>query len=306
MLLLPHYATRARRVWLVALMALWAFPLAIACGQSGSQGGPGPVITTIAPLGALVAAVAGDHLAVRVLARAGADPHEYEVTADDRKAISDARAIFRIGNGIDDFLDKANPPQSRVTTVTEGLALRAGPEGKGHDPHVWHDIDLDKAMLDRIAQRLAEIDPLNADAYRANAAAYKATLDETDAEIRGLLDQIPAANRKVVTNHDAFGYFLDRYGLTFTAAIIPGQTTQSEPSAKEIAALIDLIRGEAVKAIFAESSVDPKVAHELAKDTGVKIVDDLYSDSLGGPGSGAETLHGMLLANAEKFAEALR
>ncbi|MCA9822889.1 MAG: zinc ABC transporter substrate-binding protein, partial [Dehalococcoidia bacterium] len=139
-----------------------------------------------------------------------------------------------------------------------------------------------------------------------NATELAGRLDAADAEIRALISEIPDKNRKVVTNHDALGYLLDRYGLVFVGAVIPALTTSSEPSAKDLVELADVIKKEGVKAIFAESSVDPKVAEQLAKDTGVKIVEGLYADSLGPAGSGADTIEGMLLANAEKIVEALR
>ncbi|MFN0093527.1 MAG: metal ABC transporter substrate-binding protein [Dehalococcoidia bacterium] len=313
---------RTASIWLLLLTSLVASSVAFACGGDDDDGdaASGEVIATIAPLGALAQAVAGDTLTVRVLAGAGSDPHDYEVTADDRKAVGNAKVIFAIGEGIDEFLDKAKPNKDRVTTVTNGLELREGDEAEEHegeeggddhdhgehDPHVWHDIDLCKQIVDVIAKKLGEIDAANAATYQKNAAAYKQTLDDTDKQIRDLLKSIPEANRKVVTNHDAFGYFLDRYGLVFVGAVIPAQTTAAEPSAKDIAELVDIIKREKVKAIFAESSVDPKIAQQIAKDTSVRIVDDLFGDSLGEPGSGAETLHGMLLANAKKFSEALK
>jgi ABC-type Zn uptake system ZnuABC Zn-binding protein ZnuA len=110
----------------------------------------------------------------------------------------------------------------------------------------------------------------------------------------------------MVTNHDAFGYFLRTYGLELVGAVIPSTGSGSQPSAQDLAELSDLIRAEGVKAIFAEAEVDPSVAKQLAADTGVAIVDGLYADSLGEPGSGAETVDGMLLANARKISEALR
>src|SRR5690606_20840692 len=107
-------------------------------------------------------------------------------------------------------------------------------------------------------------------------------------------------------NHDAFGYFIERYELMLAATVIPGLATEAEPSAREIAELVDLIERESVRAIFADSSVDPTIAAQIARDTGVPLVPDLYGDSLGEPGSGAETVDGMLLTNARKIAEALR
>ncbi len=292
------------------LLAASMLSLLAACGE-GTGGGPASsgklqVVATIAITGALAESVGGEFIDLRVLVRSGVDPHEYELKSDDRKAITRASVILRNGLAIDAFLDKAIGEQKTITTtVTDGLTLRKG-EGGGDDPHVWHDPENDKAMIEAIVAAFAAADPPNAPAYRSNGDAAKARFDAADRQIRALIATIPAANRKMVTNHDAFGYFIERYGLTFVGAVIPSLTTQSEPSSKDIAALIDLIEKEGVKAIFSESSVDPKVAREIARDTNVRIVDDLYGDSLGDPGSGAETVEGMLLVNAGKIAEALK
>ena len=303
------------RFALLSTAALAMGVVASACGDDQAAGSSGKlnVVATIAPTGALTRAVGGDLIELTVLAGSGVDPHEYELTVDGRKAIDRAKVIIRNGLEIDAFLDKAiGENKAKVVTVTDGLNLIDGDEAEkkadpnAKDPHVWHDPLNDKAMVDVIAAALAKADSANAAAYMANATAYKAKLDETDRQVRALIDTIPAENRKLVTNHDAFGYFIRRYGLAFVGAVIPSQTTQAEPSAKDIAALVDLIRREKVKAIFAESSIDPKVARQIAKDTGVKIVDDLYGDSLGEPGSGADTIDGLLLANARKIVEALK
>jgi zinc/manganese transport system substrate-binding protein len=184
-------------------------------------------------------------------------------------------------------------------------------DGHGHDhrefdPHVWHDPDNVKVMARNIAQALADADPENAAAYETNADAYEAVLDDMKAEIQALIDEIPEENRKLVTNHDAFGYFARAFGLEVVGAVIPSITTEAEPSARQAAALLDTIEREGVKAIFAEQSVGSGLAATLARDAGILIVDDLYGDSLGAPGSGADTVHGMLLWNAERISEALR
>jgi zinc/manganese transport system substrate-binding protein/manganese/iron transport system substrate-binding protein len=193
--------------------------------------------------------------------------------------------------------------------VTDGVSLREGGEDEKpgtSDPHVWHDPANDKVMLDNIASAFALADPTNAAAYRANADAAKQRFDDVDRQIRALIDTIPPANRKMVTDHDAFGYFLDRYGLELIGTVVPGTTTQAEPSAKQIAELENVIRRENVRAIFSEGTVDPKVARQIATDTGAQVIDRLYGDSLGKPGSGQETVEGMLLFNAQVIAEALR
>ena len=150
------------------------------------------------------------------------------------------------------------------------------------------------------------IDPDNASTYQDNADEYQAVLDDTHEQIEALVGEIPAERRKLVTNHDAFAYFADRYGLDVVGTVIPGTSSEADPSAGSIADLTGLIRDEGVPAIFAEALIDPSVAESLASDTGVEIVYGLYTDQVGEPGSGAETVHEMLLANATKITEALR
>lgn len=300
---------------------------AAACGGDDDDGdstsnpdGKPVIVATTVQIGALTKEVGGDQIALTVLIGPGTDPHDYELTAQDRKRIEESRLIFRHGIGLDGFLDpvlESDGNDEKVLTVTSGIDVRETAEEdedgdhEGHDhedgdPHVWQDPENDKKMVDNIANALATADPANSTMYRANAAAYNKVLDETDAEIRRLIDTIPQTNRKVVTNHDSFGYFLDAYGLEFVGAVIPASADQAEASAKEIANLVEAIKRENVRAIFADSSVDPKVADQIASDTGAKVVDDLYGDSLGEPGSGAETVHGMLRHNAERIAEALK
>lgn len=299
---------------------LLLFPLAAACGSDADpDDGRLQVIATTAQIAALTREAAGDLVELTVLIPPGVDSHDYEPTADDLKAIGRADVLFRNGIGLDDFLDDAidNAGGDAIDiTVTDGVEVRQSAfeehadekadEHEEGDPHVWHDPVNAKVMLQNIASALAEADPDNAGTYTANATAYAATLDETDAEIRALIETIPVANRKMVTNHEAFGYFIDRYGLEFVGAVIPSLTTGAEPSAADLAALADLIEKEGVKAVFAESSIDPKIAEQIARDTGVRIVDDLYGDSLGEPGTPEGTLDGMLLANARKIVEALK
>ena len=297
----------------LSALALIAGVFAVGCDDEGdpapTSDGRLQVVATIPPIAALAREVGADLISLTVLAGVGVDPHEFEIKSDGRKAVDRAAVVLRNGIGIDAFLDKAIKGKlSKVVTVTDGLKLRTEGEGKDaeQDPHVWHSVENDKAMVDAIVAALSKADAANAEAFKRNGEAYKLKLDAVDIEIRKLIDTIPAANRKMVTNHDAFGYFIDRYGLTFVGAVIPNLTTQAEPSAKDIAALVETIKREKVKAIFAESSVDPKIAAQIAKDTNVKIVDDLYGDSLGEPGSGAESVDGMLLANAKKIVEALK
>lgn len=304
----------------ILLAVVVAFATA-ACGGNGDGADDGRlrVVATVAPVGALAAEVGGEHIELRTLVGAGADPHSYEITSSDRRALADADVILRNGLGLDRFLDSALADDAdKVVTVTEGVRLRVPGEDShdhteddGHDhgdvdPHVWQDIDNAKVMVANIVDAFKEADPEHAAAYEANGTAYAERLDEVDAEIREIIDSISHENRKIVVNHDAFGYFAERYGLEVVGTVIPGLSTSAEPSAREIAELQETIRREGVKAIFAEEAIEPRVARRIAADTGVRIVDNLYGDSLGPEGSGAETVDGMLLTNAHKFAEALR
>lgn len=267
------------------------------------------VVATTSQIGALTRQVAGDRVALTVLLGAGEEAHSFDADVGQARKIHDADLILRNGIGLDDFLDGMieGTDEASVVTVTDGVKVEKGAEDAGEDdPHVWHDVDNAKQMTLRIAEALAEVDPENASAYDRAARDYMVTLDEADREIRTLIDAIPASQRKMVTNHDAFGYFIRRYDLEYVGAVFPSSGAESQPSAGDIARLEDLIEEEGVRAIFAEEELDAKVARQISNDTGVKIVDDLYADSLGKPGSGADSIHGMLLSNARKIAEALR
>jgi ABC-type Zn uptake system ZnuABC Zn-binding protein ZnuA len=289
--------------------ALIALVMGLTAGQSQGADRPKVVATTV-QITALTTAVAGDLIELKGLIPAGADPHEYEPKASDLVALEGAALILRHGIGLDDWLDRTLKAGKRATivTVTRDVRLQKGEEdGKPvDDPHVWHDPANAKKMVDNIAAALDRIDPAHKPVYDANAITYKKRLDEAKAQVQAIINEIPPASRKLVTDHDALGYFAQAFGLKIIGAVIPGTSTQAEPSAGDVAKLLATIKKEKVKAIFAEASVNSKLAATLAKEAGVKIVNDLYGDSLGAPGSGAETVDGMWLANARKIADALK
>lgn len=308
------------RLSIIAMLLLGV--LAVACSDDDAVGDGDVsinVVATTIQIAELTEEVADDRAEIRALIPAGTDPHDFEPTASDLQAVAGAELILRHGVGLDAFLDDVvGGSSASVVTVTDGLpfeppALELEHEEEGEereeeefDPHVWHDPELDKAMVDNILAALIDADPDGQADYEANAASYKTVLDETDAEIEMIVAGIPQENRKLVTNHDAMGYFARRYGLEVVGAVIPADTTAAEPSAQDTAELLDTIEREGVKAIFAESSVNPDLAEQLAKDAGVEIVDNLYGDSLGERGSPEGTVHGMLLYNARLIADALR
>ena len=297
---------------------------AAACGDSDGGSADSTeaklrVVATTVQVEALAREVGGDLIDLHGVVPAGADAHEFEPTASDLVAIEDAEVILRHGIELDDWLDAplSAARAADVTVVTTGISTQRGglhdsgdaqdgavPDSDA-DPHVWLDPSNASIMVRNIATALAAADPLNRDAYEANSATYQATLDDTKLQVQAIIDEIPAENRKLVTNHDAFGYFASAFGLEIVGAVIPSVSTEAEPSASETAALLDIIESEGVLSIFAESSVNPDLARTLASDAGIAIVDDLFADSLGEPGTPEATIHGMLLFNARKIAEAL-
>lgn len=278
------------------------------------------VVATTSQIGAIVHEIAGSDVHLSILMDSGVDPHDFELTSAHLRSLHEADLILRNGIGLDDFLNagiESAGGSGTVVTVTEGIDLITGghhhDDGHDHehdhgdyDPHVWHDPANVKVMTSNIVTALSVADAQRADLFAERGETYEQLLDDTEADIRELIKAIPEDRRVMVTTHDAFGYFTHAFGLEFIGAVIPATTTGAEPSAKDIAALSELIREHHVPAIFVEATIDSAIAEQLARDTGVQIVYGLHSDSLGEPGSGADTVHGMLLANATLISEALR
>jgi ABC-type Zn uptake system ZnuABC Zn-binding protein ZnuA len=254
--------------------------------------------------------IGGDRVAVTGILKPNVDPHDYEPTVEDASVIAKADIIVVHGAGLDAWMNKtvktgnANAP---IVTATSGITLLKGdgnePEG---DPHVWFDPTLVQTMVTTIANALAKVDPASAGTYQANAKAYGDQLTRLDGQLKGIFNQMPKEQRKLVTNHDAFRYLARRYDLTIVGAVIPSISDTAEPSAKQVNDLIDTIKKEGVKAIFAETSANPKVARQVAKETGIAIIDTLYADTLGPPGSTADTYLKMMLYDATTIANALK
>jgi ABC-type Zn uptake system ZnuABC Zn-binding protein ZnuA len=296
--------------------------LLVACGGSDG-GGSGEikaaqldrgqklrVVATTVQIASLVQEIGSDRIELKGIVPAGADAHEFEPLASDLAAIEQSHLILRHGIGLDDWLDDSLKAGKKASTavVTRGVKVRQTEEDgkKVDDAHVWHDPANVKLMANNVAQALAAADPANKEFYESRNLSNAAKLDTTKQRVQAIIDEIPADSRKLVTNHDSLSYFANAFGLKVVGAVIPSVSTDAEPSAKDAAALLETIRKEKVKAIFAESSVNPALARTLAREANVKVVDDLYGDSLGKPGSGADTIEGMLLANARKIADALK
>lgn len=277
------------------------------------------VVATTNIIGDVVQQVGSDRIELITLMDTGIDPHSYLPTPADAAAIHDANVVFANGAGLEanleDIFQSAGGGAVRIY-LSQGLELRRAVHQEGGtddehelgaeevDPHVWFDVENVSQWVGTVQRTLAALDPANAEVYQTNAQAYTAQLEELDAWVVAQIDTIPQANRQLVTNHVAFGYLAARYGLEQVGAVYP-LSPSSEPSAQDLAALQDLIREHAVPAIFTESTVNPKLAQQVAEDTGIKLV-PLYSGSLGGPGSGAETYIQLIRADIEAIANALR
>jgi manganese/iron transport system substrate-binding protein len=270
------------------------------------------VVATTNIVGDIVSNVGGDLVDLTTLMGPGVDPHTYVPTPADIAAIHDAQVVFANGVGLEANLDeilKAAGGSAVTVSVSQGLELRktqgeSHHEDIGDDPHVWLDVRNAIHWVEIIRQTFGALDPDQAEVYSANAATYVQELEELDAWVVAQMAVIPEANRRLVTNHPAFGYFADRYGLEQSGAIYP-VSPSSEPSAQEIAALEDVIHQYGVPAVFTESTVNPRLAEQVAHDTGVRLV-ALYSGSLGEPGSGVESYLALIRFNVEAITEALR
>ena len=277
------------------------------------------VVATTNIVGDVVHQVGGEHIALITLMGIGIDPHSYVPSPADSAAIHDAHVVFANGAGLESDLERvfeAAGGAAAQVYLSDGLqhrliggALEEAGDEHDHeegeiDPHVWFDVQNVILWVESIEQVLSALDPAHAAAYQANAASYTQELEELDAWVIEQVASIPEANRKLVTNHPTFGYLAGRYGLEQIGAVYPFSPS-AEPSARDIATLEDTIREFGVPAVFAESTVSPKLAEQVADDTGVKLV-ALYSGSLGGPGSGVETYIELIRYDISAIAEALR
>ena len=294
---------------LVALAAL-ALAAVTGCGGdlSAGEGGVPTVVATTPQVADFVRIVGGDAIVVHQVLQVGVDPHEFEPSPADQEAIRRSRAIFENGLGLEGWVAgavKSAGATAPVVDTSSGATLRmASEEGSEIDPHLWHDPANAKVMVANVASGLTRAVPDRAADIASRAARYSAELDALDAEVRGQIETIPAGQRKLVTNHDALGYFTDRYGITLVGTVIPSFDSQAELSSRQLAELVATIKAQGVKAIFAESSLPPKTAETVARDAGVTIVageDALYADSMGPPGSEGDTYLKMVRHNTRQL-----
>lgn len=285
------------------------------------NGNPLRVVATTSIMGDVVAQVGGDAIDLTVLMEPGQDPHSYEPSAQDLTAVAQTDVIFVNGWDLEEALaaDLENIGEASLVVPISAnivpLAFAEGEEGEaehthsGADPHVWFSIHNVAQWVDNVAHVLSDLDPANAATYEANTAAYEEALAELEAYAEAQLDTIPAENRFLVTNHDAFGYFAEAYGLTVLGTVIPGISTIAEPSASDLTELIGAMAEHNICTIFTEATVNDTlaqtVAGELANCDTVQVL-KLYTGAIGPAGSGADSYIGMFRANVDAIVAGLQ
>ncbi len=300
------------------LFTSFAVPLTViaagvaGCGgdDSGSADTSGrlSVVATTMQLQDFARQVGGDRVEVNGILGPENEPHEYEPTPSDAEALSDADVVLENGANLDEWLDdllsNSGADAERVT-ASEGIELLpTEEEGFPGDPHVWHDPENAKQMVDTVAAGLAEADPDGREAYERGAERYKGEIDEMATQIRDIFAPIPPEERQLITTHDAFGYFVRAYDLTQVGTVLPALTTETEPSGQQVRQLVEEIRTEDVEAIFTEAAIDPQLERQIADEAGAEVSTSLYADVLGEPGSEADTLVEAELVNARAMVEA--
>jgi zinc/manganese transport system substrate-binding protein len=282
---------------LLAVLVLAAVALAAGCGDDSGSSGSGPtVVATTTQVADLVREVGGDRVNVDGMLRPGGDPHDYEPRPSDVASVAKAEVVFRSGGEVDHWLDDVIGNAGGDAQV---VSLIDSVHRLGDDPHWWQNPRNAVRAVETIRARLTKLDPGGASVYRRNAERVQSGLRKLDAGIAACVARVPPAKRKIVTTHDALGYFADRYGVEVVGAVIPSLSTQAQASAGDVQRLVEQIRREGVEAVFPESSVNPDIERAIAREAGARIGDSLYADSLGAAGTRGAAYAGALAADAD-------
>ena len=248
--------------------------------------------------------VGGDRLDVAALVGPNSDAHVFSPTPADVRTLGAAKLVVVNGLGLEGWMTrlvKASGSKAPVVVASRGIATRTL-EG-AIDPHAWQSVANVKIYVANIRDGLIKADPPGRSAYEATAADYLGKLDALERDVRAAIGQIPAERRKIITTHDAFGYFGAAYGLALIAP--EGVSTDTEPSARDVARIITQIKREKIPALFMENIVDPRLMQQIARETGAKVGGTLYSDALSEPGGAAPTYIDMMRHNIRELSKAL-
>lgn len=304
-----HIVRSGATAWLGVLLAL--APM----GAGAATAEPLKAVATFSILGDLVKQVGRERVEVSTLVGPDADAHGYNPAPGDARKLTAARLVVVNGLGLEGWLDrliKASGTKAPVIVATKGVKPIDGDDdhGAGHaahahhdDPHAWQSIANVKIYIANIADGLSKADPDHAADYAANAKTYLATLDGLEADIRAAIAAIPPEHRRIITTHDAFGYFTAAYGLDFIAP--QGVSTDSEASPKDVARIIRQIRRDKIPAVFLENVADPRLMQQISRESGATVGGKVYSDALSGPDGPAASYAAMMRSNIAAFSAAL-
>lgn len=268
------------------------------------------VVATFSILGDLVKNVGGDRVEVSTLVGPNGDVHVYLPTPGDARKLAAAKVVFVNGLGLEGWVTRlisASSTKASIVIASEGIKPRKMKDehdtGDVPDAHAWQSVANAKIYVANIRDGLIALDPAGKASYDANATAYLGKLDELEKQVAVAIAKIPVDRRKIITTHDAFGYFSDAYGMTFIAP--EGVSTDAEPSAKDLAKIITQIKMQKIPAVFMENITDPRLMEEIARETGATIGGTLYSDALSDPSGPAGTYIEMMRHNGSEFSKAL-
>lgn len=277
-------------------------------GQNKTQDRP-RAVATFSILGDFVRNVGGEQVELATLVGPNGDVHVYAPTPGDVKTIAAANIVFVNGLGLEGWIDRliaASATHAPVVVASRGIGPRSGARSQDHavsDPHAWQSVANAKLYVGNIRDGLIAVDAAGKAIFEANATTYLAELDALDGEIKAAIAAIPPVRRKVITAHSAFDYFGDAYGIAFIAP--EGLSTEAEPSARDVAKLIEQIRRENVPALFLENVADSRLLERIAAETGVRIGGKLYSDALSPPDGPAASYIEMMRSNVHELTRAL-
>jgi zinc/manganese transport system substrate-binding protein len=284
------------RLWLILVVLVSAAPLR---AQDRVN-----VVASFSIIGDFIKNVGGDRVSVTTLVGPDSDVHVYAPAPADVKKMADARLLVINGLGLEGWLPRllqSSGGRAPIITATEGIApLKSG---SGADPHAWQSVVNAKIYVANIRDALEAADPVDARTFRANAQAYLTKLDALDREVRDAVARIPQARRRVISTHDAFGYFAAAYGIEFVALL--GVSTESDASAHDIAAIITEIKTQKIPAVFLENITDDRMIRRISAETGARVGGMLFSDSLTGEKGDAPTYIDMVRHNIKALTSAL-
>jgi len=262
------------------------------------------VVASFSILGDFVKNVGGDKVDVTTLVGPNGDVHVYTPAPDDAKKVAAARLLIVNGLGLEGWLPRllqAAGSKATIVVASQGVAPLVA--GSDTDPHAWQSVANAKIDVANIRDALIVADPADTEAFRANAARYLSEFDALDAEVRAAVAKIPPERRKVISTHDAFGYFARAYGIAFIAPL--GVSTESEPSARDVAAIIAQVKAGKIPAVFLENMSDPRLIRQIASETGAKVGGTLFSDALTDEKGDAPTYIALVRHNIKALTSAL-